>query len=285
MANPQKNEQPSTYVVQDRQNKDELTRLTIQDQLITEGVGGVLPEQADPTRFQRVLDVGCGTGGWAMEAARTYPTMSLVGIDISGRMVEYARAQAVEQQISERVEFQVMDALGTLEFPAGSFDLVNLRLGVSWVRTWDWPKMLGEFRRVTRPGGVIRITESESILPGNSAALTQFYAMFMCALYRSGHLFAQETDGLTAHIAPLLSQHGCKEVQTQTYALEYKGGTSRAQDYYETLVRGMKTGRPFLEKWGCIAQEYDQICQQALKDVQQDGFRTTWNFLLAWGTI
>lgn len=42
MATPPKNEHPSTYVVQDRQDKDELARLTIQDQLITKSMSGVL---------------------------------------------------------------------------------------------------------------------------------------------------------------------------------------------------------------------------------------------------
>lgn len=27
-------------------------------------MGGVLPEQQDPTRFRRVLNIGCGPGGW-----------------------------------------------------------------------------------------------------------------------------------------------------------------------------------------------------------------------------
>src|SRR5690349_15647806 len=97
-------EHPSTYFVQDRSNQDELLRLEAQARILTSGMGGVLPEQADPTIFQRVLDIGCGTGGWLIEAAETYPTMSLlIGIDISGKMIEYARAQAAAQQVSDRV--------------------------------------------------------------------------------------------------------------------------------------------------------------------------------------
>ncbi len=69
-------EQPSTYIVQGRSNEEELTRLQIQDHLVTIGMGGVLPEQPDPARFQRVLDVGCGTGGWLIEAAKTYYSSS-----------------------------------------------------------------------------------------------------------------------------------------------------------------------------------------------------------------
>jgi hypothetical protein len=36
---PQKKEQPSTYFVQDRSNEEELTRLYIQDQMLTAGMG------------------------------------------------------------------------------------------------------------------------------------------------------------------------------------------------------------------------------------------------------
>src|SRR6266852_7515288 len=99
-TNPRR-DHPSTYFVEDRSNKEELHRLQIQDQMVTTSMGGVLPEQPDPTIFQRVLDVGCGTGSWLIEAARTYPTMShLRGIDISSKMVKYARAQAEAQQVS-----------------------------------------------------------------------------------------------------------------------------------------------------------------------------------------
>src|SRR3989440_8000159 len=165
------NEKPSTYVVQDRKNKKELARLAMQDHMMTAMMGGVLSEQADPATFHRVLDVGCGTGGWIIEAAQAYATMSLVGIDISQRMVRYARTQAEVHQLEDRVEFHSMDVLDALNFPAAFFDLVNLRAGVSFLRTWDWPKMLSELLRVTRPGGVIRVTDSELVFQSNSPAL------------------------------------------------------------------------------------------------------------------
>ena len=68
---PRQKESPSTYLVQDRSNLEEIKRLEIQDQMVTAGMGGVLPERADPTVLQRVLDVGCGTGGWLIETAQT----------------------------------------------------------------------------------------------------------------------------------------------------------------------------------------------------------------------
>lgn len=128
-------EHPSTYFVQDRSNAEEFTRLQIQERLLTSGMGGVLPEQADPTRLRRVLDIGCGTGEWLFETARTYPTIgTLVGVDVSSKMLAYTRRQAEAQGLDQRVTFRCMDALRLLQFPSGFFDLVNQRLGSSWLR-------------------------------------------------------------------------------------------------------------------------------------------------------
>jgi len=247
---PRVNDNPSTYFVQDRKNQQELTRLKLQDGMITAVMGGVLPEQLDPTVFHRVLDVGCGTGGWIIEAAQTYPTMSLIGIDICQRMVEYACTQAEARQVSGRVKFHVMDALGTLDFPTAVFDLVNLRFGVSFVRTWDWPKMLSELMRVTRPGGVIRVTEGEIGSQSNSPALTQLFEMEQCALFRSGHLFTQESGGLIDHLARLLKQYGCQQVQTKLYTREYRAGTVEGEAFCKNLILLFQTLRPFIQKWG-----------------------------------
>ncbi|HTK08253.1 MAG TPA: class I SAM-dependent methyltransferase [Ktedonobacteraceae bacterium] len=147
-------EQPGTYFVADRESQEELNRLQVFDRMLTTGMGGVLPEQADPTIFPCVLDVGCGTGGWLIELAKTTPNCTrLVGVDASHKFVEYARAQAEAEQVSDRVEFHVMDALRMLEFPDHAFDLVNHRSALSWLRTWDWPKLLQEYLRVCSSGG------------------------------------------------------------------------------------------------------------------------------------
>ncbi len=277
-------EHPSTYFVQDRSNEDELSRLRIQDHTLTVSMGGVLPELRDPGLFRRVIDVGCGSGTWVIDAARTYPNMSLAGIDISARMIEYARSQAAEQGVADRVEFRVMDALRMLEFQNNFFDLANLRLSASFMRKWDWPKMLSELQRITRPGGTIRITESDIVHQSNSSAVTQLYEMFQCALAQAGHLFEPSTTGITAHLVPLLTQHGIQDVQTKVYSLEYQAGTSQGQEYSENLRYFFRTIRPFLQKWGCLSENYNTIYQQALDEMQQADFHSIWTLLTAWGT-
>lgn len=273
-----------TYFVQDKENKEELARLVIQDQMLTVGMGGVLPEQPDPTCLQRVLDIGCGTGGWLIEVAKTYPHISLlVGVDVSKQMIEFAREQAKAQGVDDRVEFRVMDALLILEFPQNCFDLVNQRLGVSYLRTWDWPKLLREYRRVCKADGVIRITEAEIIAHSNSVAHMRLAQLGLEALYQAGHLFIPQSDGLTSQLVPLLGRHGLKDVQTQEHHLEYRAGTCAGQLFAEDMSRIYRTMLPFLRTRLRVPHDYETLCQQAANEMQQPDFVATWDYLTVWG--
>ena len=277
-------EQESTYLVQDRNNQEEMIRLDLQDKMLNIGMGGVLPELADHSHLRRVLDVGCGTGNWLIETARTYPNIEkLVGVDISDKMLTFARAQAQAQQMDKRVEFKTMDALRILDFPVHSFDLVNQRAGTSWLRKWDWKKILLEYQRVTRLGGIIRITEY-NIGENNSPALTKLYAISMQAFYHAGHFFTPSIDGLTSELVPLMTQHAIENVQTQPHTLVYRAGTPAHQDFYEDMRRVYRLLLPFFQKWTVVPSDYEEIYQQALKEMQQPDFVSTMPFLTVWGT-
>lgn len=271
-------------MVQDRSNEEEIKRLEIQDKMLTAGMGGVLPELPDPTILRRVLDVGCGTGGWLMEMAKTYPMIEkLVGGDISDKIIAYAQARAENLGLNNRVQFQTMDALRILEFPAASFDLVNHRAGISWLRTWDWTKLLMEYQRVTRPGGIIRITENDAIVENNSPALTKLGAITLETFYNSGRVFAPTTNGLTGQLVRLMTQHGFQDVQTWVHPLVYRAGTIEHQYFYEDTVHFFRLLLPFFQKWTRVPSDYEEIYQQALKEMQQPDFIATWTWVTACG--
>ena len=284
---------PNTYFVKDRFNQDEMTRLAVQDELMTSGMGGVLPEQPDPTIFRRVLDVACGTGGWLIEAAKTYPTMTrLVGVDANRRIIEYAYSRAQAEQVSERVDFQAMDALLILEFPHGYFDLVNMRLATSFMRTWNWPKLLDEMQRITRPGGIIRLTEIEG-MDATSPALMRLSALVGEAFYNSGHLFSEGrtegtstrgTAGVASDLARLLHQYSVHDVQARASTREFRAGSADVQGYAEDMRLGFRTMLPFLRKWTHVPDDYETIYQQMLQEMQQPDFTAKWHLLTAWGT-
>ncbi|WP_376797018.1 class I SAM-dependent methyltransferase [Thermogemmatispora sp.] len=150
----------STYII-DAENAGELARLMQQDRLLTEAMGGLLPEEGiGLPEAGRVLDLACGPGGWLLELAFCFPRATLLGVDLSPAVVEYATAQARSRGL-EQVHFQVMDVMEPLDFPDGSFDLINGRLLSGFMLPAAWPRLLAECHRLLKPGGLIRQTETD----------------------------------------------------------------------------------------------------------------------------
>lgn len=106
------------------------------------GVAGI--ERAD-----RVLDVGCGTGQTARDAARLATSGSVLGVDLSTVMLDVARRQAAAEGLTN-VAFEQADAQ-VHPFEPGSFDVAMSRTGAMF-----FGDKLAAFRnigRALRPGG------------------------------------------------------------------------------------------------------------------------------------
>lgn len=265
-------EQPeTTHYIADPHTRANLKRLTHVDRLVTRLLGGLLPEQADPAHFHRVLDIGCGPGCWLIDLALAHPTMSLVGIDIDTYILNYAYAEAVAAQVSGRVEFRVMDALRPLEFPSASFDLVNMRMGSSFLRTWEWPHLLKEIARVLRPQGVVRLVEMDLISQSSSESILHIARGLAHAFFNASHFFGPTSDGLTAHLERLLQAQCYRDIQMNITEAVAQAGTSLGQDALEYAVRAGPLMRPFVQKWrGGDPKEYDSVYQQLVRDIRDD---------------
>jgi pimeloyl-ACP methyl ester carboxylesterase/SAM-dependent methyltransferase len=97
----------------------------------------------------RVLDVGCGTGGSTREAARTATAGSVVGVDISGVAIEEARRLTKAEGLGN-VTYLKADAQ-VHSFPPAHFDLCISRFGVMFFA--DPVAAFTNFRYALRPGG------------------------------------------------------------------------------------------------------------------------------------
>ncbi len=274
---------PSTYLVRNSFTQQERERIRLQDEMLTFMMGGVLPEQPDPSLFHEVLDVGCGSGAWLIEAAKTYPGMTrLVGVDASGNMIEYARAQAEAAGVADRVEFHVMDVLRLLEFPDDTFDLVNQRLGGSYVRIWEWPDILQKYQRIVRPHGTLRITECDAP-QGNSPAFSQLNEIFLTALFNAGHLKTRQANEMRDLLPALFAAQNFQHIQTCAHPLRYMAGTRTGELFAEDMKYIFRDFVPFFRKWTRLPDNYEAIYQQALVEMQQADFVGRWNFLTVWG--
>ncbi|MFK8018112.1 MAG: malonyl-ACP O-methyltransferase BioC [Gammaproteobacteria bacterium] len=95
-----------------------------------------------------ILDAGCGDGG-ALGPLRTrYPEAQIIALDVSPAMVERAVANI------DNVAGLVGDA-HTLDLPTASVDLVFCNQMLPWC--YDSEKVLAQFRRVLRPGGLLHL--------------------------------------------------------------------------------------------------------------------------------
>lgn len=279
----QRTTSPTTYVIPEI-TQEEIQRLYEQDRMLTQGMGGVLPEQNPSARLGRILDVGSGTGGWLIETAKAYPGIAvLCGAEANPQLLAHARSRAEEHRVSDRVEFQMMDVLRMIEFPTGYFDLVNQRLGTSFLRTWEWPKLLLEYQRLCRPGGILRITEADLHVQSNSPALEQFFALVITAFQRSGHLFTPSSRSVLDHLIPLLERFKFQHIQARSLALEYRANTSEWDAFVRNIQWLFQTIVPFLRKWIIVPEDYPEICQLALSDMRQPTFVGSTALRTVWG--
>ena len=113
----------------------------------------------------RVLDVACGIGTTARLMAREFG-LDVVGLDASAANV--AKAESLLR--GEMAAFVTGDA-AALPFPDDSFDAVVCECAVSTFA--DQARVVAEFARVLKPGGVVGITDMviEGELPEDIAGV------------------------------------------------------------------------------------------------------------------
>ena len=272
----------STYFI-DADSAAEMARLMIQDRLLTKGMGGLFPEQADLSNIHRILDIGCGPGGWALDVASTYPDSQVTGIDISELAITYARTQAKVQRL-DNVSFHVMDASQPLDFPDGSFDLVNART-IGFFPTTVWPNLMQECMRILRTGGIIRLTESEWGFT-NAPATEKLQGMFYRALLAGGRSFTTDgrRHGITTMLAGFLRDAGCVNVQQKAHVTDFSAGTEAHADVYNDWKALYKLSQPFFIGMGVTTQEeVEQAYEQMLIEMRRQEFRGIMYLLTAWG--
>jgi predicted TPR repeat methyltransferase len=103
----------------------------------------------EPALFKRAIDLGCGTGLAAAAFARTADRF--IGVDLSPRMIERARATSLY------AELEVADmSQGLRARPDASADLILAADAIVYVA--DLPPVLAEASRVLVSGGLLAFT-------------------------------------------------------------------------------------------------------------------------------
>lgn len=102
-----------------------------------------------------VLELGCGTGYFTRELART--GADIIAVDVSPELLEIAR----EDCVSSNVRYESQNACA-LSYPEAVFDSV---VGSSVLHHLEIKEALQEIFRVLKPGGAIYFTEPNMLNP------------------------------------------------------------------------------------------------------------------------
>jgi len=114
---------------------------------------------------RRILDLGCGEGGYARELKRR--GANIIGADGSERLVQIARERAEAEQLEIQFICANANALDTI--PDNGFDLVIAAMSLMDIE--DYPGAVREVRRVLCNGGSLLMSITH---PCFSARISQW---------------------------------------------------------------------------------------------------------------
>jgi ubiquinone/menaquinone biosynthesis C-methylase UbiE len=276
----------------DTENPTEMARLIHQGSLITQGLDGPLDglTEQECQQLHAILDIACGPGEWVLRVAEASnaitTTTTVTGVDISRQMIDYARAQAKMRDFPH-ARFEVMDILHPFTFADHSFDLVNARTLMAVIPSQSWATVLQECRRVTRPGGIIRLTECEMPLSASPNHM-RLNDLISQATHAAGHGFSPNGNHIviTPMLIPMLKQVGCQQIHSKGYGISITSGSELYETILQQAVVSYQLLRPFVVGKGLLSEEdFDALTVLALADMQAPDFSAIWYFFSAWGMV
>ena len=158
-----------------------------------ERVRRVLLEQAKLAPGHHVLDIGCGTGTFAVMVKRLHPEVEVVGLDPDPKALARAARKAKQEDRSIRFDQGFSDRL---PYPDASLDRVFSSFMFHHLPADQKEPTLREVRRVLRPGGSFHMLDFGG--PGEGHGF----------LMRIFHSSPSLEDNAEAHILDLITRAG-----------------------------------------------------------------------------
>jgi ubiquinone/menaquinone biosynthesis C-methylase UbiE len=120
-----------------------------------------IPKRLELTPASRVLEIGCGSGGYALRIAEQVGC-NVIGVDINPNGISTARELARRKSLDSRVRFEQCDVSKQLSYESSTFDAVFANDVLCHIPNRQF--ILKEVFRVLKPGG--RFLFSDALVIG-----------------------------------------------------------------------------------------------------------------------
>ncbi|RDB17885.1 hypothetical protein Hypma_000730 [Hypsizygus marmoreus] len=112
----------------------------------------------------KVLDLGCGTGTWILNCARSWKDSQFVGLDLVPLQPDLQYVGSSD--LAARITWVHSNFLDGLPFPNDEFDFVHVKRIALGVPEDKWDSLFEEITRVMKPGGAFEMLEEDLFFPG-----------------------------------------------------------------------------------------------------------------------
>jgi SAM-dependent methyltransferase len=221
-----------------------------------------------------ILDVGCGTGRWAIEMATQFPNANVVGVDLVPPPVDEMRPE----QRPDNYAFVQGNVLQGLPFTDATFDFVHQRLLYAAVPAGQWQGVVNELARVTRPHGWVELLEGSAVMHGGGPGWANFS--------RWGDA-ASERRGIDIHagqrLGAFLQAAGLRRVEFREIRLPVGDWGGRLGRMVEAnlLAVFMALRMPIVSQGIASAEEFDANVAAMKAEVARG--RCMWSAYVAYG--
>ncbi|OQV04128.1 Methyltransferase domain-containing protein [Cladophialophora immunda] len=132
---------------------------------------------------QRVLDLGTGTGNWAVDFADLYPSAEVTGTDLTPIQSTF---------VPPNLRFIIDDFEDEWAYEQMPFDYIHGRYLASSVR--DWPRLVRQSFQNVKPGGWVEFQDWDTKIYSKDGSLTEETALFKFHYYTCGRRSAAGYD-------------------------------------------------------------------------------------------
>lgn len=288
---------------------EEWGRLNKQHLAITLALGGLYPAQETvqavlaPAEGERkkILDLGCGSGVWAIAMAKEFPHAQVIGVDLAPTPVDM-------ETVPNNVMFEIDDISQGLSHYEGMFDVVHARL-VSAGLT-NFRKSKEDIERCLKPGGLMLWVEVDyhmmaqnmidyATLPSDGVVDGSWNARLLFELAQAVGLSGRSDLETMRKVLdrglwddPLLDPHTCHaaSLYVPTSPWVKVAGINQQQrlNHIGLLIRqdcsnGLKAAERLFKKVGYEQATIEQFYKNLDHELENMTQLTWARFMLAWG--